>query len=113
MDGTLAGGLEAVLGAAVARLRDDFPLELAILHGRRDRREVVIDVQDELAILERGARRLLVGLEAVVERSLEGSSGTGDIQAEWNDSAIGLDEARVPPAIRWRARGSRVGGQRA
>src|SRR5580698_10506015 len=84
-------------------LRCNTSRQSPILERRRDRGEIVSDVQHKLAIVKCCGRCTVVRLKAIVESSLQRWPRSGDIEAEGDLQAM-IDESRIPAAINraWR-----------
>jgi len=92
--------LERIFRGGAARLRHDVSDELPILQGCGDRRKVMLDVQDKLAILKLRAGCAVIGFEPVIEDALQGGTRSGDVEPERDDScATAIDAPRLENRI--------------
>jgi hypothetical protein len=90
--------LERIFRGGAARLRHDVSDELPILQGCGDRRKVMLDVQDKLAILKLRAGCAVIGFEPVIEDALQGGTRSGDVEPERDDSSV-AGKTGIPAAV--------------
>ncbi len=72
--------------------------QFTILQDSRDRGEIVLRLENELAVLERGARSRVVGFETVIERAVQARTRPGDVEAKWHRRPV-VQQSRIPTSI--------------